>query len=1014
MPPFSHSPDDFDLILSRVMEEEKDENAFVDANDDYANLIKFDSENKFSLFSTYMEDEISTSNDSNDDENFEDPESDSNEYILHLNSSNHSNISEKQTNSDIKDSKDSKDSMDKVENLDSIDKIDKIDKDDRVEETIQYGEDDRVEETIQYGEDQNNILGEKFESEPDILPQTNSNEEKISEEPQLLNPSLDSIAKKEDILLSNSYLKDMPLNSSTSTKSSNQIRHTKSIKHTKSTKPSLSNISSNHTYSRDSTDTDNVSTDSISTDSIENTTSIQSISRKKKRSKSNIDPLNNTEKRKTLTEINRSEENTFENTEINENIEAKTVNEILSSKIPEGEESLNSKTIDQPVSTNLESFESSPPSIQPAIPSRMLDPSDNYNEHIDFKANTDQPNKISKKIEDIIPQKFKNVYPSIPKDLNDSDNIKSQSNLKNIDNLDNIEKIENIKNVDIVVNNESLTNNEILDKGEINIISPYTKQLLEVVNKKLILNEQTISEIRSNFEKLNSPFYIISVSGEARIGKSTFHNLLLSMKKENGFFAAGEQTNTLTRGIWVYTIPVKFKNGYALLVDCEGMDLSDQESTSLMYLFAMLFSTTFTVHDNRTLHGKTLDQLALSIQLLKEIPNASILLPTIVFVLRNTDKLKRNNSITEKTDEVLESILQENSKSISSIIRQFIKKRYLVYLPSPPNSINNESSELFLNSISGSNFLKSFQDKIYPELEQISYPKYLPQSTIEMNINEIIDELYQFRDILNNNHFDTIPSILEMHTNRLLERKILEYELELEKFSLDKFNEPGITSNQLSASIRLKRQYLVDLFTEFSMAFDQDSIIRKNREDLLKKLERIASTIVEKKQKIELKEKDKIERERKIELFIEKEKEEKNRKAEQKKQMEEEKKRMRELQLKEDQNYDKNYQESTNNIKWERKKEFLIDRTTRYIEIPNYDEGKYQLKINLSSGSIKYKFLINGIEIVPIDASRHEVIYNFHIQKNDKLLVELKLVNRSWHLFKKFEYSITLERIQAL
>uniref|UniRef100_A0A7S1KNM5 Guanylate-binding protein N-terminal domain-containing protein n=2 Tax=Percolomonas cosmopolitus TaxID=63605 RepID=A0A7S1KNM5_9EUKA len=596
-----------------------------------------------------------------------------------------------------------------------------------------------------------------------------------------------------------------------------------------------------------------------------------------------------------------------------------------------------------------------------------------------------------------------------------------------------------------------------------------TLQLMKCVDGKIVLKAETIDVLRKNFEPVsNKPIFILSVAGNARLGKSTFFNLFLVASHEkqqmahssgssspsppmddNALFATGSQIDTLTRGLWVHPHPVRFGKGYALLVDCEGLDLRDDHATGLLYLFAMLFCTTFTIHDTKTLHNKTLSQLALSLQLLKEFADPQAFMPRVLFVLRDTKNLVWNGNHVDDPKVILDHIFHSDHSSSPdvSLINKCLHEKFLTNLPPPPDSmIDTTKANDFFESVRESPLYEKFCGDVMNTLQTISRPKCHAKSSLCMNIDEVIDDLYKIQSLFNENKIARIPSVLESHVMKKCEHLTAKAEENLEH-NIKVF---VVQNHPSSEKIRaFAKQAQEDVLHEFitNAHFLEDTDFRSNQyvKKLRKSLDRIVTLHVDTKLKQELQERAEREKKKRIEAEIERAKLEDLHREKRRRKIEESARKLKEKQMAEDKKYEtaweinaelyRSQQEDKERLKdllhlgqdstiWQNKGVLMMGNDRMHTIGPVPSEGFYRLSIqNLTeSGLLTPRCFIEPIIRVGNERAgtnsqiENEEVFNLRLQQGDVIQLELRVIVSSgkWKSWVKMsnvsvEYKCKLE-----
>ena len=125
--------------------------------------------------------------------------------------------------------------------------------------------------------------------------------------------------------------------------------------------------------------------------------------------------------------------------------------------------------------------------------------------------------------------------------------------------------------------------------------SPPAKPLLtyDYQSEKFVLGDDALRELQS----IQGPLRIISVIGDARVGKSTNLNLIryfLNGKKSGmvqNVFKTSESMEPCTSGAWMSVVRDANGAGNTILIDTEGTNIGDNEVTDLLSIFAVLMSS---------------------------------------------------------------------------------------------------------------------------------------------------------------------------------------------------------------------------------------------------------------------------------------------------------------------------------------------------------------------------------------------------------------------------------------
>ena len=107
-------------------------------------------------------------------------------------------------------------------------------------------------------------------------------------------------------------------------------------------------------------------------------------------------------------------------------------------------------------------------------------------------------------------------------------------------------------------------------------------------------------DVLKEISHMERPIRVIAAVGNARVGKSTFLNLvghILDEKRTSSVieevFKTGDSMKAVTRDVWAYVI--RQKEGSMLLLDVEGTDLGDDTVTDRLSMFTAMMSSRLNV-----------------------------------------------------------------------------------------------------------------------------------------------------------------------------------------------------------------------------------------------------------------------------------------------------------------------------------------------------------------------------------------------------------------------------------
>lgn len=238
--------------------------------------------------------------------------------------------------------------------------------------------------------------------------------------------------------------------------------------------------------------------------------------------------------------------------------------------------------------------------------------------------------------------------------------------------------------------------------------------LVTFINKKFVFNPEA-EEILSNPEFKNVG--IISLVGKYRTGKSFLLNrVLINNNFNSNGFTVGPTIKPCTKGIWMYSKPLKIKNNHCseefhiFYIDTEGLGAYDEEINhdTKIFLIAVLISSLFILNSFSTIDENSINNLSLILNLSKSIKlnkdetktnheELAKYFPSLLWLLRDFSlKLedKEGNTITAK--QYLENAIALISKNnYESLNKEELNNEY--------NNINN--------SITNSNYFSVIEEK---------------------------------------------------------------------------------------------------------------------------------------------------------------------------------------------------------------------------------------------------------------------------------------------------------------
>ena len=141
-------------------------------------------------------------------------------------------------------------------------------------------------------------------------------------------------------------------------------------------------------------------------------------------------------------------------------------------------------------------------------------------------------------------------------------------------------------------------------------------------NKKFRLTDESIELLNSIEGKVG----VVAVVGKYRTGKSFLLNrIILKTEGEQGF-GVGPSINPCTKGLWIWSNPIKVKNAdgeevSVLIVDSEGLGAFDEDANhdTRIFLLALLLSSMFVYNSVGSIDECALQNLSLIVNLSKQL-----------------------------------------------------------------------------------------------------------------------------------------------------------------------------------------------------------------------------------------------------------------------------------------------------------------------------------------------------------------------------------------------------------
>ena len=184
------------------------------------------------------------------------------------------------------------------------------------------------------------------------------------------------------------------------------------------------------------------------------------------------------------------------------------------------------------------------------------------------------------------------------------------------------------------------------------------------------LHEAALSDI----QELPSPVLVLAAVGDARIGKSTFLNMVnlhwdpTFSGHETMPFAIGNTTKACTRGVWVYVCKLP-EGGGLVLVDVESTQLGSDAVTKQLSALTAVMSSYILLFMREVVNNAALEFLYHTTELGKMFPDSNDF-PRLGVAIR--DALELDPTFPDRHSEVVYSITSPTHKDGNDEMREVI------------------------------------------------------------------------------------------------------------------------------------------------------------------------------------------------------------------------------------------------------------------------------------------------------------------------------------------------------
>lgn len=300
---------------------------------------------------------------------------------------------------------------------------------------------------------------------------------------------------------------------------------------------------------------------------------------------------------------------------------------------------------------------------------------------------------------------------------------------------------------------------------------------LEKTNNKLVISNNLI-DILINHENFrnNKPYYVISMFGKSRVGKSTYLNIICSYLtgKNCSSFEISNDMFQCTKGVNVNVLTGVDNNIF--LLDFRGTDNGNSAEDLFLSMFAYLVSDIVVINESKMLYNSTLKtNLEPVIMFASKFASLDNSNKYLFFRIIDSNLLDNNDNNYKSIDSVVSNILDHSIDDQFKQTKLAIKK---LYNPSNIYGIATLCETSERKSLSNSDYLEIINKN--DNYFAISINRLI--KTIESikkdncNIKTFVDNLIKITNNINKEHdLKTIDkSIFDNYTN-YFEKEILKW-----------------------------------------------------------------------------------------------------------------------------------------------------------------------------------------------------------------------------------------------
>lgn len=303
---------------------------------------------------------------------------------------------------------------------------------------------------------------------------------------------------------------------------------------------------------------------------------------------------------------------------------------------------------------------------------------------------------------------------------------------------------------------------------------------LDKTNNKLLLNDDTrcnlidckmLSEIK--------PYYVISLFGKSRIGKSTFLNILCSYLTQVNcnYYEVSGGSQQCTKGVNINILYNKDEN--IILLDFRGTDNGDSKDDIYLSIFAYVVSDIIIINESKMLYNSTLktnlEPIVLFTGKSQTIENKDkyVFFRIIDSNLFDEIQEKTDEKMFSTFDELVKQLLDDSHNDQYQQIKKAIKKIYKISnmfgigtncdVKDRKMLNNNQYDELLKNT---DNYFGNSIERIIKTMRNIKKEK--------MNINIFINYIISKLSIINSNDKNICENVFDSYS-KYFEQEILKW-----------------------------------------------------------------------------------------------------------------------------------------------------------------------------------------------------------------------------------------------